>query len=53
MINELGINSTFGNRNHIPTAFSKDKIIQNHTSVLNTLIIPGHVNDDYELSYIC
>jgi hypothetical protein len=35
-----------------PTAFSKDEILQNHASVLNTLNIPGHVDDDYELPYL-
>ena len=37
IINELGINSTISNRTYTPTAFSKDEILQNHASVLNTL----------------
>jgi hypothetical protein len=48
IINELGINSTIGNRTYTATAFSKDEILQNLASVLNTL---GHADDDYELSY--
>jgi hypothetical protein len=51
IINELGFNSTIGNHTYTPTAFSKDEILQNHASVLNTLNIPGHV-DDYELPYL-
>jgi hypothetical protein len=52
IINELGINSTIGNRTYTQTTFSKDKILQNHASVLNTLNIPGHVDDDSELRYL-
>jgi hypothetical protein len=52
IINKLGINSTIGNRTYTPTAFSKDEILQNHASVLNTLNIPGHVDDVYELPYL-
>ena len=40
ILNELGINSTFGNRTYTPTALSKDEILQNHASVLNTFDIP-------------
>jgi hypothetical protein len=52
IINELGINSTISNRTYTPTAFSKDEILKNHASVLNTLNVPGHVDDDYELPYL-
>jgi hypothetical protein len=52
IINELGINSTISNRTHTPTAFSKEEILQNHASVLNTLNISGHVDDDDELPYL-
>jgi hypothetical protein len=45
IINELGINSTIGNHTGTPTTFSKDEILQNHASVLNTLNIPGRVDD--------
>jgi hypothetical protein len=49
-IPEIGIHSTMGNRTYTPTTFSKDEILQSHASVLNTLNIPGHV-DDYELPF--
>jgi hypothetical protein len=49
---ELSINSTIGNRTYTPTTFSKDEILQNHASVLNTVNIPGHVDDDRELPYL-
>jgi hypothetical protein len=52
IISELGINSTIGNRTYNPTTFSKDEILQNHASVLNTLDILGHVDDDCELPYL-
>ena len=52
IINELGINSAIGNSTYTPTTFSKDEILQNHASVLNTLNIPGHVDDDNELPYL-
>jgi hypothetical protein len=52
IINELGINFTIGNRTYTPTTFSKDEILQNHASVLNTVNIPGHVDDDSELPYL-
>jgi hypothetical protein len=32
IINELGINSTTGNRTYTPTTFSRDEILQNHAS---------------------
>jgi hypothetical protein len=48
----LDIKYTIGNRTYTPTAFSKDEILQNHASCLNTLNIPGHVDDDYKLSYL-
>jgi hypothetical protein len=52
IINELGINSPNGNRTYTLSTFSKDKILQNHASVLNTLNIPGHVDDDSELTFL-
>jgi hypothetical protein len=52
IINELVINSTFGNRTYPLTTFSKDEILQNHASVLSTLNIPGHADDDSELPYL-
>jgi hypothetical protein len=52
IINELGINSTIDNRTYSLTTFSKDEILQDHAPVLNTLNIPGHVDDDSELPYL-
>jgi hypothetical protein len=51
IINEQGINSTIDNRTYTPTTLSKDEILQIHESVLNTLNVPGHAVDDYELPY--
>jgi hypothetical protein len=51
-INKLGINSTIGNRTYTLNTFSKDEILQNQASVLNTHNIPGHVDDDIELPYL-
>jgi hypothetical protein len=51
-INELVINSTNDNCTYTPTTFSKDEILQNHVSVLNTINIPGHVDDDNELPLV-
>jgi hypothetical protein len=48
----MGIDSTISNRTYTPTAFSKDEILQNQASVFNTLNIPGHADDDYELPYL-
>jgi hypothetical protein len=42
IVNELGINSTFGNPYYTPTALSKDGILQNHRSVLNTFNMPAN-----------
>jgi hypothetical protein len=39
LLNELGIDSTFGNRTFTPIASPKDEIIQNHASVLNSFDI--------------
>jgi hypothetical protein len=52
IINELGINSMIGNRTCIPTTFSKDEIVQNNASVLNTLNNHSNVDDDYELPHL-
>ena len=52
ILNELGINSTFGNRTYTPTALSKDEILQNHASVLNTFDIPVNGTEEYELPYL-
>jgi hypothetical protein len=47
----MGIDSAIGNRTYTPTTFSIDEILQNHASVLNTLNIPGHVDNHNELPY--
>ena len=52
ILNELGINSTLGNRTYTPTALSKDEILQNHASVLNTFDIPVNGTKEYELPYL-
>ena len=52
ILNELGINSTFGNRTYTPTALSKDEILQNHASVLDTFNIPVNGSNEYELPYL-
>jgi hypothetical protein len=51
-INELGIYSTFGNPIYTPTALSKDAILQNHRSVLDTFNIPVNGMNEFKLSYL-
>jgi hypothetical protein len=49
---ELGINSTFGNPTYTPpTTHSKDEILQNHRSIIETFNIPVNGMDRYELPY--
>jgi hypothetical protein len=48
-LTELGINSTFGNPTYTPTDLSKDEILQNHRSVLDTFNIPVNGMNDFEL----
>jgi hypothetical protein len=52
ILNELGINWTFCNPTYTPTAYSKDEILQNHRSVLDTFNIPVNGMDRYELPYL-
>jgi hypothetical protein len=54
ILNELGINSTFGNSTYTPTTLSKDEILQNHRSVLDTFNIHVPVNgmNEFELPYL-
>jgi hypothetical protein len=52
ILNELGIISAFGNPSYTPTAHSKDEILQNHRSVLDTFNIPVNGMDRYELPYL-
>jgi hypothetical protein len=50
--NEFGINSTFGNPTYTTTAHSKDEILQNHRSVLDTFNISVNGMDKHELPYL-
>jgi hypothetical protein len=52
ILNELGINSTFGNPTYTPTALSKDEIHQNHRSVLDTFNMPINGMNEFELPYL-
>ena len=52
ILNELGINSTFGNRTYTPPVLSKDEKLQNHALVLNTFNIPVNGTEEYELPYL-
>jgi hypothetical protein len=49
ILNELGINSTFGNLTYTPNVHSKDGILQNHRSVLDSFNITVNRMDKYEL----
>jgi hypothetical protein len=51
-LNELGINSTFGNPTYTPTALSIDEILQNHRSVLDTYYIKANGMNEFELPYL-
>jgi hypothetical protein len=52
ILNELGINSTFGNPTYTPTVLSKDEILQNHRSVLDKFNIPTNRMNEFELPYL-
>ena len=52
ILNELGINSTFGNRIYTPAALSQEEILQNHASVLNTFNIPVSGTEEYGVPYL-
>jgi hypothetical protein len=52
ILNELGINSTFGNPTCTPTALSKDEILQNHRSVLDMFNIPVNEMNEIEFPYL-
>jgi hypothetical protein len=52
ILNESGINSTFDNPTYPPTALSKDEILQNHRSVLDTSNIPINGMNEFELPYL-
>jgi hypothetical protein len=51
-MSELGFTSTYGNPTYTQTNLTKDEILQNHLSVLNTFNIPKN-QDQFELPYIC
>jgi hypothetical protein len=52
IIKELKITSTISNRIYTSTTFCKDEILQKHASILSTLNITCHVDDDYEWTYL-
>ena len=52
ILNEFGINSTFGKPTYTPTVLSKDEILQNHRSVLDTFKIPTSGMNEFELPYL-
>ena len=49
ILNELGMNSTLGNRIYTVTTLSKNEILKNHISVLNALKIPVNETDQNKL----
>ena len=51
LLNELGFTSTSGNPTYTRTNLTKDEILQNHLSVLNTFDIPKN-QDQFELPYL-
>jgi hypothetical protein len=48
LLNELGLTSTSGNPMYTRTTFTRDGILQNHLSVLNTFDIPKN-QDQFDL----
>ena len=51
LLNELGFTSTSGNPTYTLSNFTKDEILRNHLSVLNTFNIPKN-QDQFELPYL-
>jgi hypothetical protein len=51
LLNELGFTSTSGNPTYTRTNLTKDEILHNHLSVLNTFDIPKN-QDQFDLPYI-
>ena len=49
ILNELGMNSKLGNRIYTVTTLSKNEILKNHISVLNTFKIPVNETDQNKL----
>jgi hypothetical protein len=50
--NELSINSTFGNLTYTPSSLSKNEILQNLRSVLDTFNISVNGMNEFELPYL-
>jgi hypothetical protein len=50
IVSELCINSTFDDPTYTQTTHTKDEILQNQSSVLNTFNIPANKMDKYELT---
>ena len=51
LLNELGYTSTSGNPTYTRTNLTRDEILQNHLSVLNTFDIPKN-QDQFDLPYL-
>jgi hypothetical protein len=51
LLNELGFTSTSGDTTYTRTNLTKDEILQNHLSVLNTFDIPKN-QDQFDLFYL-
>ena len=51
LLNELGFTSTSGNPTYTLSNFTKDEILRNHLTVLNTFNIPKN-QDQFELPYL-
>jgi hypothetical protein len=51
LLNELGFTSTSGNPTYTRTNLTKDEILQNHLSALNTFGIPKN-QDQFDLPYL-
>jgi hypothetical protein len=51
LLNELGFTSTSGNPTYTRTNLSRDEILQNHLTVLNTFDVPKN-QDQFDLLYL-
>jgi hypothetical protein len=51
LLNELGFTSTSGNTTYTRTNLTKDEILQNHLTVLNTFNFPKN-EDQFDLPYL-
>jgi hypothetical protein len=51
LLNELGFTTTSGNTTYTRTNLTRDEILQNHLSVLNTFNIPKN-QDQFDLPYL-